>query len=83
MMDLLLPEVGGEVVWWALSAGRIQVLLGFLRLPDWACLLTACSSGESEKKKILLLENLELAIMSPYLKIPCMLLFFLNVSASV
>lgn len=36
-----------------------------------------------KKKKILLLENLELAIMSPYLKIPCMLLFFLNVSASV
>lgn len=49
-MDLLLPEVGREVVWWALSAGRIQVLLGFLLLPDWACLLTTCSSGESEKK---------------------------------
>lgn len=36
-----------------------------------------------KNQKLFLIENLELAIMSPYLKIPCMLLFFLNVSASV
>lgn len=82
LMELPLPEVGRKVAWWAAKEGRIQAPSALLLLPDRACLLTTCSSDESEKK-FLLIDNLELAITSPCLKIHCVSFLFLNVSASV
>lgn len=51
LMELLLPERDRKVTWWAVEEGRVQAPSGFLRLPDRMCLLTTCSSDESEKKK--------------------------------
>lgn len=82
LMELPLPEGDRKVMWRAVKVGRMQVLPGFLLLPDGTCLLTTCSSDESEKK-FLLIENFELAMMRPHLEIHYMSLLSLYISPSI